>query len=170
MCCIHLCSFTPFSLFLLSDPLQSNLNDCPQKLRDSTHSLWAFEIGFPVRGITISQSPQQMERMWLLWELHGGSSQQRHVNEADIVTSIGVVSLDIQSLDNRLSELTRISQNLGTRIDNYQLRSEMSWRCIGFMYSRKVVSSIQIAVERMNEHFSELDELTKMNCKNVSVK
>jgi hypothetical protein len=38
------------------------------------------------------------------------------------------------------------------------------------MYSRKVVSSIQIAVERMNEHFSELDELTKMNCKNVSVK
>ena len=49
-----------------------------------------------------------------------------HVNEADIVTSIGVVSLDIQSLDNRLSELTRISQNLGTRIDNHQLRSEMS--------------------------------------------
>ncbi|KAK8817692.1 hypothetical protein WA538_004409 [Blastocystis sp. DL] len=37
------------------------------------------------------------------------------------------------------------------------------------MYSRKVVSSIQIAVERMNEHFSELDELTKMNCKNIDI-
>lgn len=108
-----------------------------------------------------------MERILLLRELYSSSSHQRQVNEADIVTSIGVVSLDIQSVDNRLSELTRICQNLGTRIDNQQLRNEMSGQCVGFMDSKKVVSSLQIAVERMNEHFSELDELTKTNCKNV---
>lgn len=81
-----------------------------------------------------------------------------------------MVSLDIHSLDTRLSELTRMCKNLGTRIDNQQLRNEMLGRRAGFMYSKKVESSLQIAVERMNEHFSELDELTKTNCKNVWVR
>ena len=101
--------------------------------------------------------------------MYGGSSQPRQVNEADIVTSIGMVTLDMNSLENRLSELARICKNLGTRIDNQQLRTEMSGQSIGFMNSKKVVGSLQIAVERMNEHFSELDELTKTNCKNVCV-
>lgn len=45
-----------------------------------------------------------------------------------MTTSIDDIRFDLKHLDDKLTEFNRMYQNLGTRVDNQQLRTEMCYR------------------------------------------
>lgn len=54
------------------------------------------------------------------------SSVRPKVNNGEqLSTSIEDIRIDLQNLDKKITELNRMYQNLGTRVDNQQLRTEM---------------------------------------------
>ena len=46
-------------------------------------------------------------------------------NNDQLSTSVEDIRIDLQNLDKKITELNRMFQNLGTRDDNQQLRTEM---------------------------------------------
>lgn len=46
-------------------------------------------------------------------------------NNDQLSTSVEDIRIDCQNLDKKITELNRMFQNLGTRVDNQQLRTEM---------------------------------------------
>ena len=46
-------------------------------------------------------------------------------NTDQLSTSVEDIRIDLQNMDKKIAELNRMVQNLGTRVDNQQLRTEM---------------------------------------------
>lgn len=46
-------------------------------------------------------------------------------NTDQLSTSVEDIRIDLQNMDKKIAELNRMFQNLGTRVDNQQLRTEM---------------------------------------------
>ncbi|KAK8814931.1 syntaxin-7-like protein [Blastocystis sp. ATCC 50177/Nand II] len=78
-------------------------------------------------------------------------------NNADqLSTSVEDIRLDLQNLESKISELNRMFQNLGTRVDNQQLRTEI----------KKAIRDLQFLQQKLNEHLDELDQYAKTKGKN----
>lgn len=56
------------------------------------------------------------------------SPQPRAPDADQMTTSIDDIRFDLKHLDDKLTEFNRMYQNLGTRVDNQQLRTEMCYR------------------------------------------
>ena len=53
------------------------------------------------------------------------SARPKVNNGEQLSTSVEDIRIDLQNLDKKITELNRMYQNLGTRVDNQQLRTEM---------------------------------------------
>ena len=82
-------------------------------------------------------------------------------------TSVEDIRIDIQNLDKKITELNRMFQNLGTRVDNQQLRTEMCTFFLFMIGRKKAIRDLQSMQVKLNEHLDEMDQYAKTKGKNV---
>ncbi|KAK8809219.1 hypothetical protein WA171_000803 [Blastocystis sp. BT1] len=70
-------------------------------------------------------------------------------------TSVDDIRFDLKHLDDKLAEFNRMYQNLGTRVDNQQLRTEM----------RKAIRDLNALQAKLSDHLDEMEQYAKSKSK-----
>ena len=72
-----------------------------------------------------------------------------------MTTTIDDIRFDLKHLDDKLTEFNRMYQNLGTRVDNQQLRTEMWVRRSGVRGRKRAIRDIDSIQSKLNTHLDE---------------
>lgn len=84
-----------------------------------------------------------------------------------MTTSIDDIRFDLKHLDDKLTEFNRMYQNLGTRVDNQQLRTEMCGRRSGVRCRKRAIRDIDSIQSKLNTHLDEMEQYVKSKSKDV---
>ncbi|KAK8803182.1 hypothetical protein WA588_002333 [Blastocystis sp. NMH] len=81
--------------------------------------------------------------------------QPRAPGADQMTTTIDDIRFDLKHLDDKLTEFNRMYQNLGTRVDNQQLRTEM----------KRAIRDIDSIQSKLNTHLDEMEQYVKSKSK-----
>lgn len=84
-----------------------------------------------------------------------------------MTTTIDDIRFDLKHLDDKLTEFNRMYQNLGTRVDNQQLRTEMWVRRSGVRSRKRAIRDIDSIQSKLNTHLDEMEQYVKSKSKDV---
>ena len=84
-----------------------------------------------------------------------------------MTTTIDDIRFDLKHLDDKLTEFNRMYQNLGTRVDNQQLRTEMWVRRSGVRGRKRAIRDIDSIQSKLNTHLDEMEQYVKSKSKDV---
>ena len=98
---------------------------------------------------------------------YGCSVKPKVNNGEQLSTSIEDIRIDLQNLEKKITELNRMYQNLGTRVDNQQLRTEMYTVLSTYHSRKKAIRDLQTMQDKLSEHLDEMEQYTKTKGKNV---
>ena len=84
-----------------------------------------------------------------------------------MTTTIDDIRFDLKHLDDKLTEFNRMYQNLGTRVDNQQLRTEMWARRSGVRGRKRAIRDIDSIQSKLNTHLDEMEQYVKSKSKDV---
>ena len=82
-------------------------------------------------------------------------------------SQIDLVLVEMKNMDEKYDELKKMNQNLGTRVDNDQLRNEMYKRPFCFISRKRAIRDLQGLQNKITEHLDEIEQFTKTKSKDV---